>query len=221
MSNNRKRYFFRKFSKHKRAMELSINFIVLMILGIAMLAGSIMLVNKVFLSAKTYKATVDAQTNEQIRKLITSGDDLVVVYPDRMRVNGGETGVFAVGVQNTLQDPSFDDNYCLEIMFSSAVTSVGKTDICSEDNGKGVRECKIIDAEKHADKDIPEPWLVYNAGPLNIPKNKVGTFAVNINPAKAYPSGLYAFNVKVYKGDSCTGAIEVYGGVQKMYVQKV
>ena len=215
--------------KHKRAIELSINFVVMMILGIAMLAGSLMLVRKMFTGAKKYRETVDAQTNEQIRRLITSGDDLVVIYPDRMKVRGGETGIFVVGVQNTIIESYFDDNFYLSADFSRAVDNTGRKTICSEDDLGGPRECDaVIDTEEHPDKDVKDPWLVYNAGPLEIKKNQINSFVVNINPAKVYPSGTYAFNVCICTSDSCyaddpssSDPEGCYGGIQKIYVQKV
>ncbi|MFC1800646.1 hypothetical protein ACFLYT_01175, partial [Nanoarchaeota archaeon] len=82
---------------NKKGIELTINFIVILIIGIAMLSGALMMTSKLFKKVVEGKEIVDTSTQNEIRKLITDSDDLVVIYPSRKTIPKTKSYTFGVG----------------------------------------------------------------------------------------------------------------------------
>ena len=59
---------------NKRAIELSINFIVLFILAIAMFSVGLVLVRNIFFEADEMKRTLDDRTRQKINTLLLGGN---------------------------------------------------------------------------------------------------------------------------------------------------
>ena len=96
---------------NKKGIELTVNFIVILILGIAMLSGALMLTSRLFKSAVKYQAAVDANTEKEIMRMITDSDDLVVIYPSRKTIARSKRHIFGIGVQNTLEAGGDSDQF--------------------------------------------------------------------------------------------------------------
>src|SRR3989338_3777562 len=118
--------------RNKRGIELTINFIVMLILGIAMLSGAIMLTTKLFGKAKAYQIQIDANTQAEIKKLITSSNDLVVIYPARKTMGRKESATFGVGVQNTLKQAA-EEYFTIDVAFARSYYT-DKTKQCDSGN---------------------------------------------------------------------------------------
>ncbi|MBW2967625.1 hypothetical protein KY362_04005 [Candidatus Woesearchaeota archaeon] len=67
-----------KMFNNKRGIELSVNFIVMLILAIAVFAGGLVFASKFFGHAEKVRASLDAQTERQIEKLLDSGSPVVL-----------------------------------------------------------------------------------------------------------------------------------------------
>ena len=67
-----------KLWQNRKGIELSINFIVMLILALAVFSGGIMFATKFFGHAEKVRASMDAQTEKQIEKLLDSGSPVVI-----------------------------------------------------------------------------------------------------------------------------------------------
>jgi hypothetical protein len=84
---------------NKRGIELSVNFIVILILAIAIFGGGIYLVYQIFAKAQNMKEGVDQQTEDRINALLDDGSPVVI--PDVAKT--GERGklvYFYIGVSD-------------------------------------------------------------------------------------------------------------------------
>jgi hypothetical protein len=196
-----------KLIKNKRGVELTINFIVMLILGMAMLTGAIMLSTKLFGKVAKHQASVDAQTQQQIKNLITSGNDLVVIYPQRMEVSRKDSVVFGVGVQNTLTTQGPQDEFSLFIEF---------------DNAMDPERQKLCDNTNTSLCSDPLDWVALGArnNVQKIDKNDLKSFPVPVVIPKGAKPGIYVFNVGVCEGGTCNQGDPLYGDtLRKIYVR--
>jgi hypothetical protein len=104
---------------NKRAMQLSINFLVVIILGIAMLVMGVVFVRKMFTGASDIKANLDKQTEEELENLMTSGERVAIPYTKK-EVRAGKTVIFGLGILNVLGE---DSNFVIDIECGDTVPS--------------------------------------------------------------------------------------------------
>ena len=121
-----------KFSKkkmnrrmNKRAMELSINFIVIFILAIVVFAFGIRMAYSLFNKGIETKATLDRQTSLEIEKLLDTGEKVVIPF-DEQEIRRGKFGVFGVGIRNVLDTEGEKDPFQITVEFSGVFDKEGK-----------------------------------------------------------------------------------------------
>jgi len=83
--------------KHKKGIELSINFLVVIILGLAMLGMAVLFFTKFFAGARTIQASYDQQTEEELNAMLIAGKKVAIPFT-RIEVKPGETAVFGLGI---------------------------------------------------------------------------------------------------------------------------
>ncbi len=83
--------------KNKRGIELSINFIVMLMLALATFSGGLVFASKFFGHAEKVRGTLDAQTEKQIEKLLDSGSPVVIPINTK-EIFRKKFGTFAIGV---------------------------------------------------------------------------------------------------------------------------
>src|SRR3989338_2900893 len=184
---------FKFLKRNKRGIELTVNFIVMLILGIAMLSGAIILTTKLFGKAKKYQDQVDSNTQAEIKKLITSSNDQVIIYPARKTMARKDTASFGVGVQNTLKTAGKSDEFTISVAFVKAYKS-DKQPLCDsnyENNGAQVPDCARSD---------PNAWIK-SGNNQRINKNEVKSFPVTLVTQGNPKSAVYVFDVKVCETD--------------------
>lgn len=188
-NTNQSSLLFKFFRRNKRGIELTINFIVMLILGIAMLSGAIILTTKLFGKAKQYQSQVDANTQAEIKKMITSTNDQVVIYPSRKTVGRKESATFGVGVQNTIKGGGKEDEFTVGVQFARSYNKDKQTTCDNADIGEGLdKPCK----------SLPSTWPKQGTF-QKIKKNEVKSFPVPITVTTGTLSGIYVFDVRVCK----------------------
>lgn len=91
--------------RRKKGMELSVNFLVIMVLSIVILSGSFFLIGKFFKQADKVKLELDSATEREIRQMLFDGSKVAVPI-NRIEIGKNEVGTFGVGVFNVLNtDP--------------------------------------------------------------------------------------------------------------------
>jgi len=88
--------------KSKKAMELSINFIVMLIIAMALFSFGIWFAYKFFGGAEQMRTDLDSQTQTQIENLLMSGNDRVVIPFSSKTLDKSDSSVFGVGILNVL-----------------------------------------------------------------------------------------------------------------------
>jgi hypothetical protein len=86
-----------KVLKNKKGIEIAINFIVMLVLAIAVFIGGLIFAAKFFGHAEKVKASLDSQTEKQIEKLLDSGS-LVVLPISTKEIFRNNFDTFGVGV---------------------------------------------------------------------------------------------------------------------------
>jgi hypothetical protein len=94
---------------NKRGIELSINFIVMLILAIAVFAGGLVFASKFFGHAEKMRDNLDAQTEKQIEKLLDSGSPVVIPISNK-EIFRNKFDTFGIGVL-----AKFNGNYELTV----------------------------------------------------------------------------------------------------------
>jgi hypothetical protein len=96
--------------RKKGAIELSVNFIVIIIISMAVLAGGFVLFNKLRSSAVKYVETVDSQTEAKLKSVMLSNALDVAVYPTDITLKSGQSLPIAIGITNR-----FDNARCFQV----------------------------------------------------------------------------------------------------------
>jgi len=86
---------------NKKAIELSVNFIVIIIISMVVFGMGLFFANKLFKEAENIKQSLDESSERQIIALLDSGQRLVMPIDNKV-VEKGESYVFGLGVLNIL-----------------------------------------------------------------------------------------------------------------------
>ncbi|MBN2567360.1 hypothetical protein JXB02_04735 [Candidatus Woesearchaeota archaeon] len=86
---------------NKRAIELSVGFVVILVLAVVVFGLGISFARTFFQKAEGLKADVDSQTEMQIRRLLDRGERVAIPL-SRKTVRPGAASTFAIGVMNVL-----------------------------------------------------------------------------------------------------------------------
>lgn len=173
----------------KKGIELSINFLVIIIISLAVFGMGIVFVNKIFFSAAQKVDEMGAQTKNELARLLDQGDKVAMPFFQETVIHG-KTATFGIGVLNTLTASS-TENFTIVVEFDEAyrkdnseICNAGDTSGCGSDpDGEGTQE--------------DNGWLAYDQKEHTIKSNEQGSYTIAINPPKDTPTGVYIFNVAV------------------------
>ncbi len=174
---------------NRKGFELSINFIVALILAIVVFGFGLYFVQKVFTEAGEIKAQLDKDSETRINALLDRGEK--VAFPvSGKNIKSGEVAIFGLGVLNVNSDTT---TFNVDIICSIYITKSGN------EVDKSV-----------SDQNCAGKWTI-NPQPFTLIKNERKTVPIAIQPPRGKPAGTYAFTVKV------TNAVtnEIYGDAPK------
>ena len=190
----------------KKAMELSVNFLVILIMSLIVFGSGIALVNKFFAHAEVRQEQLDQETVSAIEELLNDGD-MVAIPVNKKNFKIGDQKIFGVGIYNTEQDTK---NFSVQVLCKNAYHLDGSKMV----DGTG--------ATADFDSDtLNEDWHFFNdTRNYTIDRNKYETVEVLIEaspkagPGMSTKDGLYVFDVNV----SLDG--KLYDGhIHKLYVE--
>ena len=92
----------------KAAVELSVNFLVILIICIVILASSIYITKKFFTHAVNIKDIYDERTEKEIERLLDDGSKVAVPF-DKKTIGNGEFDSFGIGIMNVLNTGAKND----------------------------------------------------------------------------------------------------------------
>ncbi len=168
---------------NKRAFEMSVGMIVIIIISVLIFSMSLYFVFKWFASAEQLKAEIDRQTQEQIIGALKTGNQLVAIPIAVQQAKRGTITNFGIGIRNIAQEKPFS----IAISFSDAYKPDGTQ----------------IEYERQY---VNDHWLgafaTTNIGNIKKNEQKVIPFLIkadlNVAPNRPATAGDYIFNVCVY-----------------------
>ncbi|MBS3097577.1 hypothetical protein J4209_02155 [Candidatus Woesearchaeota archaeon] len=155
---------------NKSAIELSVNFIVIVIISLIVFGMGIYLVNMFFGGAEKIKKDVDAETKNKITELLDDGSRIAIPF-DRLVIKKSSSDVFGVGVLNILDS---DATFAITLTPSIYVNSRG---------------------ERSPDWPTGSNVLLPAITPIEIKVNEREVFRVPVRVDRGTPSGTYVINV--------------------------
>jgi len=172
---------------------LSINFIVILILALAVLGIGFNLSYRFLKKAETMKAQLDAQTEAQIESYLAAGEIVTIPITKKMISDGG--AVFGLGVLNILGEQTFS----IEVECGPKYNVAGGVENypCNQDINN-------------------ETWIqtTLTNWKFSLKQNEDKKIAILIAP-QSPTTGLYSFIVRVYY----SGTSDLYGDPQPIYVE--
>jgi len=188
------------------AIQLSTNFIVILILSVAALAIGVVFIDRIHSSSSGIAEHIDAQTKQELLRLRNAGRS-VALAPAIVR----ERGVAALMIAN---DGSVGSNeFGFRVSFNSAFASDR--------------------SEITIDPDIVNSWIARPGSEstvYEIEPHESMEFLIAVNPAGNPPRGMYIFNVDVRYDEDGDGSIAYasspfvpedgkYKSLMKLYVR--
>lgn len=173
---------------NKKAMELSLNFIVIIIISIIIFGFGIRFISNLSSEAVKIQDIAIDDLDERISNVVCEGSDRVCIGNERMPIRRKELGVFGLKILNVLDSQEFE------------VT-------VTPSNPLGY---------KKDNTPITNPPLLVNPPSRNvyIGKNEEAKVAIGVQVPPNAASGTYILNVDIKLKQ--TG--ELYSTVQKLYV---
>lgn len=174
----------------KKGIELSLNFIVVLIISLVVFGFGISFISNLSSKASDLQELTISELDDRIGDLICEGSERVCVGIDRKTIKKTSFDLFGIKIINILDSQNFD------------ITVTRPTP-------SGYTRNK---AEIQSDGLISNPPL--NRGrTINIEKNEEKTIGIGIQvPGNAQP-GTYIFNVEIKTSDG-----KLYSPIQKLYV---
>jgi hypothetical protein len=201
---------------NKKGMELSINFIVMLILAIAVFGGGLAFINKFFSIAQDEEARLDQETTREIEKLLNDGSKIGIPM-DSKEVTVGKPVVYGLGIYNILPG---EKRFRVEIEFGGKENQEREVD---SDIFSNIDNCKDY---------VGDHWIfdVYNVGKeYTIKHNTRKSIPIQIeldstvcdSPNIRTTSGTYIFNVIVRYDAAADPSVEDWvlydGHIHKLY----
>lgn len=157
---------------NKRSVELSMNFLVMIIISIVVLSFAVTFAKNLFTKAEKIRLEVDQQTNEKIEELLDDGSRVVIPFT-RKTINRGKLGVFGVGVLNVVgTNTSFNMNVNLNVAF---------------------------DKQKNPIEDTEDfVTIILSSETVQIKNNERHKFSFGVDVDKKARSGTYLLDVEIF-----------------------
>ncbi|MGV8086083.1 MAG: hypothetical protein ACP5N1_00495 [Candidatus Woesearchaeota archaeon] len=119
--------------RRKGAIELSANFLVVIIISLIVVVGGLALFFNLKNNLDDYKGALDSQTEENIKQMMLSNSYRVAVYPSDLKISNGDSALVGVGVTNINSNPMEFDVKVMEI--KHYITSTDDGTILPTTNG--------------------------------------------------------------------------------------
>ena len=201
--------------RNKKGMELSVNFLVIIIISLVLFGMSLFFINQFRAVGAGYEASLDSYAVEQLRSL--SRDKSFGLYPAEVMLGVGGSEIVGVGVTNNGQTNKF----FLHIDFADAYDSNG---------GNLYSAPSVLTSQQ---KSEINKWIsAIQNKEISISSGQFQSLIMGVNPkpftSGNVKSGLYEFNVCITTGgptNSCTtlssGATLYPSGVVKGFTVRI
>jgi hypothetical protein len=108
---------------NKKAIELSVNFLVIIIISLGILGMAILFFNKMMTGANSIQTSYDKQTEQELEALLISGKKVAIPFTRKEVVSGGSV-VFGLGILSV--NPGLTE-YTIKVECSKYIKEDGST----------------------------------------------------------------------------------------------
>ncbi|MEM4268433.1 MAG: hypothetical protein QXK37_06420 [Candidatus Woesearchaeota archaeon] len=169
----------------KKGMELPVNFLVMLVLGMVMFGTAIYIAYKVFSNAEELQEVVDKQTKTKIESMLKNSNQKVVLGIGTKTIKRGEKDTFWVGIRNEFTE---DKDFYIKADCSAAFSD--KIEICNEEREN--QQCAAV----------CDTWA-QTIGSKKIQPKEVGYLSVHVMVPKDAQNGNYNFKVLICADSPC------------------
>lgn len=196
---------------NKRAIELSVNFLVMLILALVVFAGGLTVVKKFFGAAEQKREELDSETEQEIERLLMDGSKVGIPI-SKKEIRMGEDEIFGLGIYNVKGAPK---DFTVTVTFSTGIDENNQEFPGITASSTYINENWIFGAFSSSGKVYRIENNRYEAVPILIKAYP------NIGTNKFTEKGTYIFDVKVEVDiDNDGSPDELYDGyIHKIYVQ--
>jgi len=186
---------------NKKGLELSINFIVVVILSLVVFGMGLVLFRNVFSESQDFTDKVTQDTERRLNNLLIKGDELVMMPDFVQNIKSGDSYQFPLGIKaDTSKCVNLPQNQLSEQTFSVQTSF----DMAIDENDRE------IDLNLDEQSDISEWTFPESTYLIKNHENKI--VGVPIRVGESFQTdATYVFNVEV----KCNG--QRYGDLQKVY----
>lgn len=174
---------------NKRAIEVGINFIVILIIAIVVFGLGLNFAFKFFKKAEEFREEIDQRTRQEIESLIVGGGAKVAIYPTQVTLYGGQKATIGIGILNVLDA---EKTFSLNVECSKRVSDSTVEDCDKDKMRAGFFREHTIKPNEH---QITSALITNNGAPP-------GTYIINIkveygSPPISYGDEVYKVYVRV------------------------
>lgn len=198
----------------KKAMELSINFIVILILTVVTFGGGLILAKNMFSSAGSIKDKISSQQEKQIQDMMLNTDELVVLPTNKATLNPGAHTALGLGINNVLKTGSNSNTFKVIKNLSTFQPKNAADAVCFD--GTSWTSQTGCGAD-------PTNFVMLIADTYTVKKNDQNVVDLSVIVPKTAKKGTYVYNIDVMylkeNGNINTpGDFQNYDTIKKLYV---
>ena len=182
--------------KSKKGFQLSINFIVILIIAIVVFGFGIIFVTRLFEGITKVKVQLDEETEKELDELFDK-DETLSIPRNSKTINVGKSEVFGLGILNILGD---NKEFTIDISCTSTIKKAGETMSEQERN----QYC-----ERPEDKN----WVFEDHFEEFIKNNERKKIPIFFQVPTGTPPGTYIFTITVSYDTT------IYDTPEKIYIK--
>jgi hypothetical protein len=179
----------------KAAIELSVNFLVMLIITLVIFGSSMVMVKKFFGGATDIKRVYDERTEQEIERLLDDGSRVAIPF-DKKKIANGEFATFGMGVLNVLGKDQQND-FRIQIKFNKAFHK-DNTPICDSSSIASQATCQSpnmwLSSSNTPDSNQNTIGLVMQK---TIKNNEQQKFLMGVEVDPGTEPGTYIFDMNV------------------------
>ncbi len=170
-----------KTMRARRGMELAVNTLVVIILGVVIVGGGILLISKIVAKASSVVPEVNDQTQQALFNVLLNSKQRIAALDNVQTAARNSYARFALAFQN--QQAGQESTFTVAV--DATPESYPNTAPNNADCGASPQNCPNATA-------LP--------GPYKLPRYGSQAFYVLVNVPRSAPTGEYTFSVEVYNG---------------------
>ena len=184
----------------KGAFELSVGFIVIIIIAVVLLTLGVTWLNQIFPQITGMTNDLFQKGSDSLQKTFQQSSQSFAIYPSQYDLGRGQSLRMAAGVRNNAPD-SLDHNFVINVVPAAVSSDVLRNYGCTTLDG-----CTSIniDGRSTSLKAFMGSWAAWTSTPFIVKKTESLIMPVTIKVPTSAPAGTYQFGFVACKSTSST-----------------